>query len=74
MLKTIADSHELIVTLEENVIAGGAGSGVNEWLLANDLNIRVINLGLPDYFVEHGATQQLLADCGLDAAGIIKAI
>ena len=74
MLQSIASSHELIVTIEENVIAGGAGSGVNEWLLANNIIIRVINLGLPDHFVEHGATHRLLAECGLDADGIIKSI
>jgi len=74
MLQSIASSHELLVTIEENVIAGGAGSGVNEWLLANNITIRVINLGLPDRFVEHGATHQLLAECGLDADGIIKSI
>ena len=74
MLHSIASTHDLIVTLEENVIAGGAGSGVNEWLLANKFNNRVINLGLPDRFVEHGATHQLLAECGLDAEGILKSI
>jgi len=74
MLQTIAASHELIVTIEENVVAGGAGSAVNEWLLANGLSNRVINLGLPDRFVEHGATSQLLAECGLDAAGILNSI
>jgi len=74
MLQSIASTHQLLVTIEENVIAGGAGSGVNEWLLANNHNHRVINLGLPDRFVEHGSTHQLLAECGLDAAGIIKAI
>ncbi len=74
MLQSIANDHETIVTIEENVIAGGAGSGVNEWLLANKLNNHVINLGLPDHFVEHGATHELLADCGLDATGIIKSI
>jgi len=74
MLHSIASAHALIVTIEENVIAGGAGSGVNEWLLANDHNNQVINLGLPDRFVEHGSTHQLLAECGLDAAGIIKSI
>lgn len=73
-LKSIAETHRLIVTIEENVIAGGAGSGVNEYLLASKLQNRVINLGLPDHFVEHGSTQQLLAECGLDAAGIISAI
>ena len=74
MLQRMAESHELIVTIEENVIAGGAGSGVNEWLLANKFSNQVINLGLPDRFVDHGATRELLAECGLDAAGIIGAI
>ncbi|MCW9046849.1 MAG: 1-deoxy-D-xylulose-5-phosphate synthase [Gammaproteobacteria bacterium] len=73
-LKSIANSHEIIVTIEENVVAGGAGSGVNEYLLANNLQKQVINLGLPDRFVEHGSTQELLAECGLDAAGIINSI
>ncbi len=74
MLKSIAGSHKLIVTIEENVIAGGAGSAVNESLLAHNLHNQVINLGLPDHFVEHGATHQLLAECGLDANGIIRSI
>jgi 1-deoxy-D-xylulose-5-phosphate synthase len=74
MLQSIASTHQTLVTIEENVVAGGAGSGVNEWLLANKLTNRVINLGLPDRFVEHGTTRQLLAECGLDADGIINAI
>lgn len=74
MLQSIANSHELLVTIEENVVAGGAGSGVNEWLLANKINLPVINLGLPDRFVDHGATNLLLAECGLDADGILRAI
>lgn len=74
MLQQISQSHDLLVTLEENVIAGGAGSGVNEWLQAHQQNTPVINLGLPDHFVEHGSTSQLLADCGLDAEGIRQSI
>jgi len=74
LLQSIASTHDLIVTIEENAIAGGAGSGVNEWLLANGHTNQVINLGLPDRFIEHGSTHQLLAECGLDADGIIKAI
>ena len=73
-LQNIAKNHDLLVTIEENVVAGGAGSGVNEWLQANQINLPVINLGLPDKFVDHGATSQLLAECGLDAAGILRAI
>ncbi|MGM0522341.1 MAG: 1-deoxy-D-xylulose-5-phosphate synthase, partial [Pseudomonadota bacterium] len=69
-----ADEHELLVTLEENVIAGGAGSAVNELLAAEGVQIEVLNLGLPDAFVEHGTPVELLRDCGLDAEGIERAI
>ncbi len=73
-IKHMAGQHELIVTIEENALQGGAGSAVNEYLHQQAINCPVINLGLPDYFVEQGSSQQLLADCGLDAAGILKAI
>ena len=69
-----ADEHELLVTLEENVVAGGAGSAVNELLHAEGVQVEVLNLGLPDAFVEHGTPAELLRDCGLDAAGIENAI
>ncbi|WGI25268.1 1-deoxy-D-xylulose-5-phosphate synthase [Halomonas alkaliantarctica] len=69
-----ADEHELLVTLEENVIAGGAGSAVNELLHAEGVQVEVLNLGLPDAFVEHGTPAQLLADCQLDIDGIERAI
>lgn len=69
-----ADEHELLVTLEENVIAGGAGSAVNELLNAEGVQVEVLNLGLPDTFVEHGTPNELLHDCGLDAEGIEAAI
>ncbi|WP_339935243.1 1-deoxy-D-xylulose-5-phosphate synthase [Vreelandella glaciei] len=69
-----ADEHELLVTLEENMIAGGAGSAVNELLHAEGVQVEVLNLGLPDAFVEHGTPTQLLADCQLDSDGIERAI
>jgi len=69
-----ADEHELLITLEENVIAGGAGSAVNELLHAEGVQVEVLNLGLPDAFVEHGTPAELLHDCGLDADGIERAI
>ncbi|MFB9868706.1 1-deoxy-D-xylulose-5-phosphate synthase [Vreelandella sulfidaeris] len=69
-----ADEHELLVTLEENVIAGGAGSAVNELLNAEGVQVEVLNLGLPDAFVEHGTPTQLLEDCYLDTDGIERAI
>lgn len=69
-----ADEHELLVTLEENVVAGGAGSAVNELLHTEGVQVEVLNLGLPDAFVEHGTPAQLLADCHLDVEGIEQAI
>ncbi|MGM0536484.1 MAG: 1-deoxy-D-xylulose-5-phosphate synthase [Pseudomonadota bacterium] len=69
-----ADEHDLLVTLEENVVAGGAGSAVNELLLAEGVQVEVLNLGLPDAFVEHGKPAELLAECGLDADGIEASI
>ncbi|MFP5505632.1 MAG: 1-deoxy-D-xylulose-5-phosphate synthase [Gammaproteobacteria bacterium] len=74
LLREMAASHEILVTLEENAIAGGAGSAVNEYLAEQGYTIRALNLGLPDRFVEHGSREQLLAECGLDAAGIEAAI
>ncbi|MGZ8215854.1 1-deoxy-D-xylulose-5-phosphate synthase [Methylomagnum sp.] len=74
LILKLAESHELIVTVEENVIAGGAGSGVNEILHAQGCRVRVLNLGLPDVFLEQGSREELLAQCGLDAAGIASAI
>ncbi|WP_311949008.1 1-deoxy-D-xylulose-5-phosphate synthase [Halomonas piscis] len=69
-----AAEHDLLVTLEENVVAGGAGSAVGELLAAERIDAEVLHLGLPDAFVEHGTPAELLADCGLDAAGIEHAI
>lgn len=74
MIAQMAKSHDLLVTVEENTLAGGAGSAVNEWLLAHQYTTPVLNLGLPDQFIEHGDTQVLLGLCGLDAKGIQKAI
>ncbi len=70
----LAASHELLVTLEDNAIKGGAGSGVNELLAAMEHAPPCLNLGLPDHFVEHGQRGELLADCGLDSRGIVRAV
>lgn len=69
-----ADEHELLVTLEENVVAGGAGSAINELLASEGVQVEVLNLGLPDAFVEHGTPAELLRDCGLDSEGIEASI
>ena len=70
----MATKHQLLVTIEENSVMGGAGSAVNEFLLASNYQIPVLNLGLPDAFLEHGKVPQMLADVGLDAASICAAI
>jgi len=70
----LAATHDLLVTVEENVAMGGAGSAVAEALCADGLATPVLMMGLPDAFVEHGDPQQLLADCGLDAHGIVRAV
>jgi len=73
-LQQLAQTHALLVTIEENVIKGGAGSGVNEFLQAHALQVPVLNLGLPDTFLEHGRASDMLAACGLDSNGIEASI
>ncbi len=70
----LAASHDCLVTVEDNVVAGGAGSAVNELLHAHRISVDVLNLGVPDRHLDHGTQQQQLAECGLDAAGITAAI
>ncbi len=74
MILQIATQHELLVTIEENVVMGGAGSAVNESLYANKNSIPILNLGLPDRFINHGDTAMLLTQCGLDVDGIVNSI
>jgi 1-deoxy-D-xylulose-5-phosphate synthase len=73
-LWAIAQRHSMLVTLEENAVAGGAGSAVNELLAAQGLTLTVLNLGIPDTFVEHGSHADQLAWTGLDVAGICQRI
>ncbi|WP_440216720.1 1-deoxy-D-xylulose-5-phosphate synthase [Chromobacterium piscinae] len=74
LIRELAQTHELIVTIEENVVMGGAGSACVEALQAMRLAAPVLQLGLPDDYVEHGDPALLLSLCGLDAAGIEKSI
>jgi 1-deoxy-D-xylulose-5-phosphate synthase len=74
LVQELAEQHDLLVTLEENAIAGGAGSAVCEFLNTGLINLPVLQLGLPDCFVDHGKHQELLSECGLDAEGIEQAI
>ncbi len=73
-LQGVANSHQHIFTIEENSIMGGAGSAVAEYLQSIGNNTPVHMLGLPDSFIDHGEQAALLAECGLDAAGIEQSI
>ncbi len=72
LVQRMATEHALLVTIEENVVQGGAGSAVAECLAMT--GTKLLQLGLPDHFIEQGEPAQMLADCGLDAAGIVAAI
>ena len=74
LIQQLAESHDVFVTLEENAIAGGAGAGVVEYMMAEKIIKPVLNLGLPDQFVAQGTQQELHAELGLDAQGIAQAI
>jgi 1-deoxy-D-xylulose-5-phosphate synthase len=70
----LADTHDLLVTVEENVIQGGAGSAVLEALERHQRAVAVLQLGLPDRFIDHGDPGIQLAECGLTAEGIARSI
>ena len=74
LILELANSHDLLVTVEENAIAGGAGSGVIEFISAAAIVMPTLNLGIPDYFVGHGKPAELLDECGLNSVGIRKSI
>ena len=74
LVAELAASHDLLVTIEEGSIMGGAGSAVTEALSAAGIVKPILQLGLPDKFIDHGDATQLLAQCGLDAAGITASV
>jgi 1-deoxy-D-xylulose-5-phosphate synthase len=74
LVAELAASHDLLVTIEEGSIMGGAGSAVAEALSAAGIVKPLLQLGLPDKFIDHGDATQLLAQCGLDAAGITASV
>jgi 1-deoxy-D-xylulose-5-phosphate synthase len=74
LVAELAANHELLVTVEENVVSGGAGDAVLECLAEQSYRGDVLQLGLPDRFVEHGDPALLLRLCGLDAEGIVAAV
>ncbi|GLS27800.1 1-deoxy-D-xylulose-5-phosphate synthase [Marinibactrum halimedae] len=74
LILEVATQHALVVTLEENAVAGGAGSAVSEFLSEEGVSTNLLHLGLPDDFLDHGKRDQLLEQCQLDVAGMTKRI
>lgn len=74
LLKKMAEAHKYFITVEDNVIAGGAGSAVNEFVSSAGLKVVVKNLGLPDKFIEHGTREEIFAEVGLDEDSLLRAV
>ena len=74
LVLTLAERHRAIVTIEENAIIGGAGAGVGELLSAHGVQLPLLNIGIPDRFIEHGSRETCLAAAGLDLAGLTAAV
>lgn len=74
LIAELAQDHKVIVTVEDNAIAGGAGSAVNEFILSQGLALKVLNIGLPDQFIKHGTQAEIHQELGLDSQGIIAQI
>ena len=74
LILSLAASHDVLVTVEDNAIAGGAGSGVNEFILSQGKAVKVLNIGLPDIFIKHGTQQEIHQELQLDCEGIIDQI
>ncbi|MGB5277745.1 MAG: 1-deoxy-D-xylulose-5-phosphate synthase [Gammaproteobacteria bacterium] len=73
-IQQAAEQHDLLVTIEENALAGGAGSAVNEWLAANGYHNFILNLGFPDTYIGQGTQAEMLSEWGLDADGMLQSI
>nr|MBL8410295.1 1-deoxy-D-xylulose-5-phosphate synthase [Dechloromonas sp.] len=74
LIRELAGNHSLLVSIEENAVIGGAGSEIERVLAEHGLNVPLIRLGLPDRFIDHGEQGQLLAELGLDKAGIVRSV
>lgn len=74
LILEMAENHDVLVTVEENTLLGGAGSAVSEYLSSQNKVKSILHLGLPDVFIEHGVHEKMLAECGLDAEGIYRSI
>ena len=74
LIRQLAADHQLLVTVEENSVAGGAGTAVSEFLAAQGIVMPVLHIGLPDTFIDHGKHHEQLGMAGLDCAGIVHSI
>jgi len=74
LISQLAAEHQLLVSVEENAVAGGAGAAVSEYLAQQGIVMPVLHLGLPDLFIDHGSHSEQLAATGLDSAGMLQAI
>jgi len=74
LVERLAESHDLLVTVEENAVAGGAGSGVNEHLAAAGKVVTAFNIGLRDVYIEHASREECLSEAQLDEAGIERQV
>src|SRR5690606_26488697 len=74
LIRELAAGHSLLVTVEENAVAGGAGAAVSEYLARAGIVMPVLHLGLPDAFLDHAPHSHQLAEAGLDSGGILAAV
>ncbi len=74
LIEQLIEQHSCLVTVEDNAIAGGAGSAVNEFVLSKGANCKILNIGLPDMFIKHGTQQEIHQELGLDSKGIVSKI
>ena len=74
LIIAIANRHRALITVEENAVAGGAGSGVAELLASEGLQVPLLQLGIPDRFIEHGSRESCLAAAGIDVAGLASSV
>jgi 1-deoxy-D-xylulose-5-phosphate synthase len=73
LIRQLAATHDRLITLEENAVIGGAGSAVNEFVLNQNLQVRVHNIGLPDRFIDHGDPVRLRQEAGVSVAALLDA-
>jgi len=74
MITDLAARHSVLVSVEENVVAGGAGSAVQEYLAAQGINTAMLMIGLPDEFIKHGSQEEIRAELLLDSDGLVKQV